>query len=71
MPNWQAVMMFQAALVKAPEHPAGMCGLASAFLGQALECRSMGAVLWSAVLLQVQSHPFMKFPGVNYLGGLP
>lgn len=51
----KAVSMFQAALEKAPEHPAGLYGLASAFLGQARECRSMGAIRWSASLLKEAS----------------
>ena len=49
----QAVSMFRTALEKSPEHPASMYGLASALLGQASECRSMGAIRWSASLLKV------------------
>ncbi|MCO5601085.1 hypothetical protein L7F22_055204 [Adiantum nelumboides] len=48
----KAVLMFQDAVEKAPEHPAGLFGLASALLGQAHECISKGAVRWSATLLQ-------------------
>jgi cytochrome c-type biogenesis protein CcmH/NrfG len=49
----QAVTMFQTALEISPEHPASMYGLASALFGQASECRSIGAIRWSASLLQV------------------
>eukprot|EP00250_Pteridium_aquilinum_P005930 c15945_g1_i1 orf=480-5567(-) len=51
----KAVTMFQTALEKTPEHPAGLYGLASALLGQAYECKSMGAIRWCAALLQEAS----------------
>ncbi|KAI5077841.1 hypothetical protein GOP47_0007665 [Adiantum capillus-veneris] len=51
----KAVLMFQDAVEKVPEHPAGLFGLASALLGQAHECISKGALRWSASLLQEAS----------------
>ncbi|KAH6558445.1 hypothetical protein KP509_1Z063400 [Ceratopteris richardii] len=51
----KAVSMFQDAVEKSPEHPASLYGLASALHSQAHECRSKGAVQWSASLLKEAS----------------
>lgn len=49
----QATTIFRSAITKVPEHIVAQCGLASALLGHARECASIGACAWAATLLVV------------------
>ena len=53
MPCIQAITIFRSAIKKVPEHIVAQCGLASALLGRARECASIGACAWAATLLVV------------------